>query len=111
MDKLKKESKPSDNKWENIEKEIENEEKVEEIENKDFNKESSEMVHKMMGCSRDHASEIDIYNKPYPEKIARIKMMKEEGNKAIQEYSNLMKTEGATTETTKTSEIPSSKIA
>ena len=31
----------------------------------------------MMGCSKDHAAEIDIYNKTYPEKIQRIKLMKE----------------------------------
>ena len=35
----------------------------------------------MIGCSRTHSKEIDIYNKPFPEKIARIKAMKEEGNK------------------------------
>ena len=45
----------------------------------------------MMGCSRDHAAEIDIYNKPYKEKIARITMMKEQGNKAIQEHGKMIK--------------------
>ena len=41
----------------------------------------------MMGCNRDHAVEIDIYNKPFSEKILRIKMMKDEGNKAMGELS------------------------
>jgi len=40
----------------------------------------------MMGCSRDHAAEIDIYSKPYAEKIQRVKMMKDEGNAAMKEY-------------------------
>ena len=37
----------------------------------------------MFGCSKDHAKEIDIYNKSYKEKIDRIKFMKDEGNKAF----------------------------
>jgi len=45
----------------------------------------------MMGCSRDHAAEIDIYNKPYKEKIARITMMKEQGNQAIQQHGKMIK--------------------
>lgn len=56
---------------------------MDEIESKDYAKESSEAIHKMMGCSKDHAAEIDIYNKPYSEKIERVKLMKEEGNKAL----------------------------
>tara|TARA_B110000305_G_C18770737_1_gene329470 strand:+ start:167 stop:394 length:228 start_codon:yes stop_codon:yes gene_type:complete len=40
-----------------------------------------------MGCNRDHAVELDIYNKPFSEKIVRIKMMKDEGNKAMGELS------------------------
>jgi hypothetical protein len=30
------------------------------------------MIHKMMGCSKDHAVEMDIYNRPYEEKMKRI---------------------------------------
>ena len=41
----------------------------------------------MMGCSRDHAVELDIYNKPFSEKIVRVKMMKDEGYKAMGELS------------------------
>lgn len=40
----------------------------------------------MMGCSRDHAAEIDIYNKSYKEKMERIRLMKEQGNKAMKEF-------------------------
>ena len=43
------------------------------------------MLKEMMGCSRDHAKEIDIYYKTYAEKIERIKAMKEEGNKNYKE--------------------------
>lgn len=41
----------------------------------------------MMGCAKDHAAELDIYNKTYKEKIERIKLMKEQGNLAIAEYN------------------------
>ena len=46
------------------------------------------MIHKMMGCSKDHAAEIDIYNKTYKEKIQRIQLMKQQGNEAIQEFNS-----------------------
>ena len=56
---------------------MDKEEKIKEIEDKDFDKEAKDKFHKMMGCSKDHAAEIDIYNKTYPEKIERVKLMKE----------------------------------
>lgn len=62
---------------------------MDEVNKKDYKQESEEMIHKMMGCSRDHAAEIDIYNKSYKEKMQRIKLMKEQGNKAIQDYNKL----------------------
>lgn len=65
------------NKWEKIEKEIERDDKVNELEQKNYEEEMKNYYHKMMGCGQDHAVELDIYNKPYPEKIKRIKMMKE----------------------------------
>lgn len=37
----------------------------------------------MIGCSKDHAKEIDIFNKNYEQKMERIKSMKEQGNEAI----------------------------
>lgn len=42
-----------------------------------------------MGCSKDHAQELDIYNKSYKEKMDRIKVMKEQGNQAIAEYNKI----------------------
>ena len=55
------------------------------------------MIHKQMGCARDHQVELDIYNKPYPEKIKRIGLMKEQGNLA-------MKALGGTEDTSETLE-------
>lgn len=54
------------------------EDKKVEAEAKDYTKET--MLKEMMGCSRDHSKEIDIYNKSYGEKIERIQTMKEQGN-------------------------------
>jgi hypothetical protein len=34
----------------------------------------------MMGCSRNHSKEIDIYSKSYEEKMQRIVFLKDEGN-------------------------------
>jgi tetratricopeptide (TPR) repeat protein len=57
------------------------------VKNEDFDKQAQEMIHKQMGCSRDHAQELDIYNKPYSEKIKRITLMKEQGNLAMKQIS------------------------
>ena len=73
------------NKWDNLSKQLDQDEKIEEVKNEDFDKQAQEMIHKQMGCSRDHAQEIDIYNKPYPEKIKRIQLMKEQGNQAMKQ--------------------------
>lgn len=66
---------------------MKNDEKIKEIEKKDFDHEVKENIHKMMGCKKDHAVELDIYNKTYKEKIERIKMMKEQGNQAMEEVA------------------------
>ena len=81
------EGKGGGNKWDKIENQFVKEEKIENLEKKDFGQEVSDNIHKMMGCSKDHAAEIDIYNKTFKEKIERIKMMKEQGNIAIGEYN------------------------
>ena len=84
---IKNQKPAAKNKWDQIESGIDQEEKLEAVNNKDFEKESAEKYHKMMGCSKDHAAEIDIYNKSYKEKMNRIKMMKEQGNQAIADYN------------------------
>ena len=83
----------TNNKWEKIEKQIDKEEKINELDKKDYDQEVKDNIHKMMGCNKDHAVELDIYNKSYKEKIDRIKLMKEQGNVAIAEY-NKMQTQG-----------------
>lgn len=40
-------------------------------------------MEKMMGCSKDHSKEIDLYDKPYSEKIDRIVAMKGQAEAAI----------------------------
>jgi len=35
------------------------------------------MLKEMMGCSKDHAKEIDIYNKTYDEKMTRARLLKD----------------------------------
>ncbi|CDW82206.1 UNKNOWN [Stylonychia lemnae] len=70
-------------KWDLLDQQLNLEEKRQETEDKDFSKET--MLKEMMGCSRDHSKEIDIYYKSYGEKIERIKAMKDEGNKSYKE--------------------------
>lgn len=36
----------------------------------------------MIGCSKDHGKEIDLYNKTYDEKIQRVKTLLEEAEKS-----------------------------
>jgi hypothetical protein len=60
-----------------MEKEMDRDEKINELEQRNYDQEVQDSFHKMMGCGQDHAAELDIYKKPYPEKIKRIKLMKE----------------------------------
>lgn len=72
-------------KWDLIEKSVEISEKREEVEaTQSFGVDGSQMK-EMMGCSRDHSKEIDIYNKPYNEKVQRIIFLKDEGNQTYKE--------------------------
>ena len=72
-------------KWDLIEKSVEISEKREEVEaTQSFGVDGSQMK-EMMGCSRDHSKEIDIYNKPYNEKVQRIIFLKDEGNQSYKE--------------------------
>ena len=43
-----------------------------EVESKDFSKERDEWMSKMVGCSKDHGKEIDLYGKSFEDKVARI---------------------------------------
>ena len=50
-------------KWDIIEKQIEVSEEKEEAVKKEYGQEAQ--MKEMMGCSRNHSKEIDIYNKSY----------------------------------------------
>jgi len=67
-------------KWESLIKQEELKERKEEAEAS----EKEDPSKYLMGCSQDHSKEIDIFNKPFKEKIARARAFKEEGNKYIQ---------------------------
>ena len=60
-------------KWEKVVKQIDVDEKIEEVKDTDFAQKQKEYMEKMMGCSKDHAKEIDLYNKTYADKIDRVK--------------------------------------
>lgn len=38
-----------------------------------------------MGCNQNHAKEIDIYERPYPEKIEVVRNFKSKGNEYFKE--------------------------
>ena len=68
-----------------MEQQISLEEQKEEVSQADFDKEAK--VKEMMGCSRDHSKEIDIYNKSYKEKLQRITSLKDQGNQHFKDSS------------------------
>jgi len=40
-------------------------------------------MQKIIGCSKDHGKEIDLYDKSYAEKITRINTLLEEAEKSV----------------------------
>ena len=43
---------------------------------------------KLAGCSKDHAKEIDLYNKSYEDKVERINTMMKMGKEAFDSLQN-----------------------
>ena len=41
----------------------------------DFERQRQEYMEKLVGCSKDHSKEIDLYEKTYIDKVDRIKSM------------------------------------
>ena len=39
---------------------------------------------KMLGCSKDHAKELDLYNKSYEDKIDRVKSQMKQARQAME---------------------------
>lgn len=52
------------------------------LKSKQYEREREEYIQKILGCSKDHGKEIDLYNKTYAEKIQRIKTLLEEAEKS-----------------------------
>ena len=47
-------------------------------------------MEKMMGCSKDHAKEIDLYNKTYADKIDRVKTQMKQAQQAMEAYNQTL---------------------
>lgn len=69
-------------KWDRIVKTDELENEQAQVEQKAYDKERDEYLAKMIGCSKDHGKEIDLYGKTYTEKVLRIKSLLNEASKA-----------------------------
>ena len=52
----------------------------------------------MIGCSKDHSKEIDLYDKTFGEKIERVKTMVDQAQKAYVEAIDELKDEEETEE-------------
>ena len=62
-------------KWDNVVKKLDLEERLEEIKQTDFEREREQYMEKLLGCNKDHSKEIDLYKKTYEDKIDRVKQM------------------------------------
>lgn len=69
-------------KWDRIVKTDELEDEADEVKRKQYDKERDDYLAKIIGCNKDHGKEIDLYGKTYDEKIARIKSLLVETDKA-----------------------------
>ncbi len=56
------------------------------LKSKQYEREREEYISKILGCSKDHGKEIDLYNKSYEEKIHRIKTLVEEAEKSEDDF-------------------------
>ena len=52
----------------------------------------------MIGCSKDHSKEIDLYDKTFGEKIERVQTMVDQAQKAYEEAMEELKDEEETEE-------------
>lgn len=59
-------------KWDNFVKKVDIEEKIEEAKDEDYERKSKEYMEKIMGCSKNHSKEIDLYEKTFAEKVERV---------------------------------------
>ena len=69
-------------KWDNFVKKVDIEEKIEEAKDEDYERKSKEYMEKIMGCSKNHSKEIDLYEKTFAEKVERVQTMMYQGSLA-----------------------------
>ena len=55
----------------------------------DFEQQQKEYMEKLMGCNKNRSQEIDLYDKPYSEKIERVRTMYKHATSAFEEYSEM----------------------
>lgn len=72
-------------KWDKIEQNITKREEFEKKAEKDRQDLSKNFMERMMGCDQNHSKEIDIYNRPFIEKMQIVKDFKEKGNDYFKE--------------------------
>ena len=60
------------------------EEEIDEVKQTDFEGQRKEYMEKLMGCSKDHSKEIDLYDKTYAEKIDRVTTMIKQAETAVE---------------------------
>lgn len=70
-------------KWDKVVKKMDIEDEIAQVKEQDFEQQQQAYMEKMMGCSKDHSKEIDLYDKPYCEKIERIVTMKGQAEAAV----------------------------
>lgn len=46
-------------------------------------------MEKLIGCSKDHSKEIDLYDKTYSDKIDRVRTMMKQAQSAFEEHQLL----------------------
>ena len=50
-------------------------------------------MEKLIGCSKDHSKEIDLYDKTYVDKIDRVQKMMQQAYSALEEYLGMQEPE------------------
>ena len=78
--------KANSEKWDKVVKQMDLEEEIEEVKQTDFERQRKEYMEKLMGCSKDHSKEIDLYDKTYADKIDRVKTMMQQAQSAFEEH-------------------------
>lgn len=73
----------STDRWKKIAAKVDIEETIEETKQADFDQQQKDYMGKLMGCSKDHAKEIDLYNKSYKDKLDHVRQMVKQAELAV----------------------------